>query len=384
MPPYRWGSPAVQALESVRELSWGADDPTPIIMAYHPVARMNPYQSLLYSSSWDDGVAAIPLQRLDDLGSVEAAGAAVGVPVVLHLHWTSEITRGAASVDEAMAKAAAFDSALSDFQSAGGRIVWTVHNVLPHDCPFPEVEARLRQGLADRADLIHVMARSTMDLVLPYYSLDEEKVVFIPHPSYLGAYAGWMSKRQARYELEIGFNELVWGFIGQVRPNKGLDLLADALDEIALRRPDGAFRLLLAGQHPDGMPSDTLRRLRQHPWVSAWPTRIDHNDMQTFVRATDVILLPYEQSLNSGMAHLAASMGRPIIAPLVGGMTELLDELPGLGYLPNDVNSLADAMLSAPSLVNEATEEAALASSRNRDPSLISRQFITAVRSTTV
>ena len=376
MGSYRWGTPAVQAVQAARELSGEETGRVPVILAYHPVARMNPFQAMLYSSAWDSGIAPIPLHRFDDLPSVAEAGAVSGARTVFHLHWTNEITRKARSEDEAQRLADVFLEEIRRFREAGGRFVWTVHNVMPHRYFHPAVEARLRQEIAYAADLIHVMASATVELTAPHYEIPTDKVVSIPHPSYTEAYPSWMSKRQARFELEIGFDELVWGFVGEVRPNKGLHLIADALAEIAARDATGAYRLLFAGKHSDDMDGELLQRFRCHPWVSTWPSRIPHDDMQTFLRASDVILLPYAESLNSGIAHLAASMGRPIIAPNAGGFTELLENMPGIAYEPNNTESLADAMLAAGSLTSDTVEAAVVAFAHSRRPEVVSHAFV--------
>lgn len=375
----RWGNPAIQAFEGVRELSWDTSTGPPLVLAFHPIARMNPYQSLLYSQAWELGVVPVALGRMVDLDPVQSAAQAAGACTVLHLHWTNGITRAAETLDDAKSLVEEFTDQLARFKSAGGRLVWTVHNVRPHGCRFPDLENQLRRHIADQCDLIHTMTKTTPALVSQHYELPHDKILHVPHPSYTGAYATSISKRQARFELEVGFNELVWGFIGEVRSNKGLDLLGDALDEIAVRHPQGAFRLLLAGKHPDGMDMGTYRRLRRHPWVSTWPTRIPHDDMPTFIRATDAVLLPYDESLNSGMAHLAATMDRPVIAARIGGMTELMEEMPGLLFDPGDASSLADAMLMTAGL--DASETAAMAArfTEARDPSKMSTRLMTAI-----
>lgn len=380
MTVHRLGSAAEQAVAAVRELSWFTQD-APIVLGYHPVARMNPYQALLYSDTFDEGIAAVPLERLADLDSLAVAATSVGAPAVFNLHWTNGIIGNAPSLDDAQERVAEFHMQLDGFRARGGRIVWTVHNVLPHRCPYPSAEASLRQGLADRADMLHIMASETVELTSPHYTLDPSKIVRIPHPSYLGAYPTWMSQRRARFELELGFDDLVWGFIGEVRQNKGLALLADALDEVVRRQPDGNHRLVMAGRHPDGDDTDTLRRLRRHPWVLSWPFRVQHDDMSTFVRATDVVILPYDQSLNSGMVHLASTLERPLIGPLSGGMVETLELAPGIGFEPGNADSLADAMLDARDLRSDDVRARALAFAESRSPAVISGAFSEAVRS---
>ena len=71
---------------------------------------------------------------------------------------------------------------IDTFRSDGGKVVWTVHNVYPHDARFVDEELRLQQGLADRADVVHVMARSTTDHMDGILTLDPDRTVLAPAP----------------------------------------------------------------------------------------------------------------------------------------------------------------------------------------------------------
>ena len=45
--------------------------------------------------------------------------------IVLHLHWLSEVLKGARTESDAQVRAADFLSRLQAFRAAGGRVVWT-------------------------------------------------------------------------------------------------------------------------------------------------------------------------------------------------------------------------------------------------------------------
>jgi len=73
-----------QALELARAVgTFGFD---PLILAYHPVARMNPYHALLYQRAIPCGVGPVPMVREERLREVvELTGR--GFTTALHLHW---------------------------------------------------------------------------------------------------------------------------------------------------------------------------------------------------------------------------------------------------------------------------------------------------------
>ncbi|MDQ2964904.1 MAG: hypothetical protein M3R57_03555, partial [Chloroflexota bacterium] len=142
------GAAADDAASALRQLEGlGVDEP--ILLAYHPVARMNPYQSLLYSRTWEHGIASIPLYHLDDLDDVVAVASAAGARVMLHLHWTNRVLDD--SPNEAAGRVALdrFVARLDRFIAAGGSLAWTVHNALPHDARMPALESALQQAIVD-------------------------------------------------------------------------------------------------------------------------------------------------------------------------------------------------------------------------------------------
>jgi glycosyltransferase involved in cell wall biosynthesis len=58
-----------------------------------------------------------------------------------------------------------------------------------------------------------------------------------------------------------------------------------------------------------------------------------------------VVVLPYRSATQSGIAHLAFSFGRPVVATMVGGLSEVVEhERTGLLVPPEDPHALAAAI----------------------------------------
>jgi hypothetical protein len=117
-----------EALAALRALQAADDDP--LILAYHPVARMNPYQALLYGRAWTAGIAPVPLVRMERIAELIEL-ARLGIGTLLHLHWINVVMRDAATPGEARKRGAQFLRVLDRYRDAGGRIAWTIHNILP-------------------------------------------------------------------------------------------------------------------------------------------------------------------------------------------------------------------------------------------------------------
>jgi glycosyltransferase involved in cell wall biosynthesis len=368
------GAAAEDAAAALRQLD-GLGIEEPILLAYHPIARMNPYEALLYSQTWKHGIATVPLYHLEDLDDVVAVASAAGARVVLHLHWTNRILDGIDNEATARAALTKFVARLDRFIAAGGSLAWTVHNTLPHDARLPELEAALQQAIVDRATVVHVLSANTPQAVAEWFTIPEDRVLHVPHPNYIGAYVDTVSPEAARWELGIPPDDTVYALLGAIMPYKGIDQLIDAFDA-ALQRDPGRRRLLVAGgpsSHPE--VEAFLRRCVLHPFISLHARKIPADEMQLFLRAADIAVLPYLRSLNSGVLMLALSFGLPVVAPAVGGIAEVVSPEIGRTFVPGDGESLVAALLAADELRTPAAREAALEAARRYDPARLSDEF---------
>jgi beta-1,4-mannosyltransferase len=379
----RYLADATEGLARVR----AAGHDRPMVVATWPFDRDNPFQALLTSRFEEFGIVPVGMDRLADLDDPVALPAlaglrAEGVEVVLHLHWLARVLRGVTSEAEGRVRVAAFLAALDRFRAGGGRIVWTVHNVLPHDTAFPAVDLELRQGVVARADIVHVLSAGTVAAAAALYEIPAPKVLHVPHPAYLGVYPDEMSDADARRHYGLGADDIVFGFVGNLRPYKGLDDLLDAFESIAASPPDARRRrLLIAGMPAADTSIETLlERARAHPDVVVDARRIPAEELSIPLRASDVVVLPYRSSLNSGALLLALSFGRPVVAAASPHVTETVGSDASITFDPDDRGALVAALSDVDRLLTPEARTASMATARRFDPDDISRQFATALR----
>lgn len=374
------GMEALKLLSTRDEQGALADTPEvhPALLGYWPVVVNNPYQSMIYAPCWDHAIAPIPVTDLAALDDTPAL-AGLGADVWLHVHWTAPVLQRAGSDREARALLASFEQRLETFKGAGGRIAWTVHNVLPHERRYEELEAAVCRSLAERADLIHVLCARTPELTEPHYTLPPEKVRVIPHPSYLGIYPAHLSRAQARFELGLGAGDTVLAVVGGIRRYKGIDALLEAFDEV--RQGDASLKLIVAGR-PIAFPGlEAMRgRLERDPAIVAKLDRIPDEDLQLYLGAADVVVLPYADILNSGVLMLGLSFGRPVIAPDRGCVADLVSDEIGFRFDPASPRALADAIARAPDLKAERYQQAARRVAEELAPARAAAQFAEALR----
>ncbi|UPL15207.1 glycosyltransferase family 4 protein [Microbacterium galbinum] len=264
---------------------------------------------------------------------------------VLHVHWTAPIAQAAHSHRAAARRVRAVETALEDARRRGVRIVWTVHNRLPHELVHPAAERDLYGVLAGAADLIHVMAPSTAELVADVVALPPEKVVQIPHPSYLGVYDSDVSREEARQSFDLSPDDRAVLFLGQIRPYKGIDLLLEAA--ASARDSDGRRPvLLLAGSaSPESIAQFDDLKPAGLRIVTSFES-VPDADVARWYRAADIAVFPYRAILNSGSLHLAATMEVPAVLPGLPHLREQFGDQPWVSFfdVADPVRSLAELL----------------------------------------
>ncbi|UJP39555.1 glycosyltransferase family 4 protein [Cellulomonas palmilytica] len=344
----------------------------PTVLAF-PAWRDNPYLNLLYlatrGAGWDvQGTTAFDelVRRTRGLGSGD----------VLHVHWTSPICQAAPDARTARERLDTFVATVRAARASGVRLVWTVHNKLPHEVAYRDLELELAQHLTELADVVIQLNGHTVEAVADEYTLPVEKVVTLPHASYLGVYPDSMTQAQARTRLDVPLTSPTIGFVGQIRPYKGITTLLSAAGRVAQEVED--LTLLLAGKtREDVLPQVDaalprgVRTVRFHDFVA-------DADMQTWFRAADVMVFPYERVLNSGSVLLSATLGRPCVLPREAHLVAELGDEPWVTfYRPGGdvVDNLARAIRGALRSARRTAHDAAAYALRY-PPYAMSRDFL--------
>lgn len=315
-------------------------------MLVFPAYLNNAFLNLIELSARADGFDVTGAHTFDDL----VAGAArLGRGDTLHVHWTTPIAQQAQSEAEAARRVARLERLFAGLRSRGAKLVWTVHNRLPHELTFPELEVRLYRLLASSADAIHIMAPHTPAAISDVATVDPRKIRQIAHPSYEGVYDTGITRTQARASFEISEHERAVLFLGQIRPYKGVDDLARATARANARR-GGDLVLMLAG---------AVKEMPRAEFAASLPTEqrtishlgfVDDADIARWFRAADVACFPYRAILNSGSVHLAATFRVPVILPGDAHLREQFAGEPWVRFFdPADPeSSIADLLADDP------------------------------------
>jgi beta-1,4-mannosyltransferase len=273
----------------------------------------NPYTWLLYSH-----VAALGV-RVHDFTPARALR---GGYDVLHLHWPEK----ALNAESLLGRVAGALAALATIEAAqlhGARVVWTAHNARPHESRHPKLEEWFWSAVVRRVDaVIHpsVAGQEVVEARYPELALRPHAVVPLGH--FRGAYPDTVSREEARAALGISDGARVVAFLGLVRPYKNVPQLIRTVR--ALPRETGEVILLVGGAPHSAALADEVRAAAGgDPRVRLALEHIPDDQVQRYLRAADLVVLPFKDITNSASALLALSFDRPVLVPGRGAMGEL-------------------------------------------------------------
>lgn len=270
----------------------------------------NPYLNLMYLVPRTRGYEIVGVSRLEALLPLMST---LRRGEILHIHWTGPIAQYGTDEEDAHRRMTAFLRSVRRARRRGVRLLWTIHNRMPHECPYPEVEKQLLRSLAQLADLVIAINPLTREIMSDLVDLDERRFARLPHPHYHGVYADGATREEAREALGVDPGTEAVLFFGQMRRYKGLGTFFDAMSALSGRRANTT--MLLAGKTAPGdrewidqaLPS-AVKTVRVHDFVP-------DEDIQLWFRAADCVVLPFQDVLNSGSLFLSASFTTPLVLP---------------------------------------------------------------------
>ena len=356
-----WGTQPLQAVSeavnSLDQFDWSAPTP-PTVWMYTPPMVNNPYQAMLYSRMMDHNIMPVPVAHLEHALELRE-NLPQQVRAALHIHWTHLVMHKFPNPDQARKQLETFLRQVESVKAAGVPLMWTVHNELPHDARHEALEAELQTRLLAMADRVHIMSSLTPELCKSWFSVESERILQVPHPSYQGVYPDWIPRATARRQLGIRDGELVFLMFGSIKPYKGLTEAIAAINEFAQER---AVRLIVAGSASQTRETtEFLDAALANPVVIVRPELIHVNDVQVYYRASDIALLPYRRTLNSGALALALTFGLPAIMPSDSGSLPLLEPTFSEVFDSSQPEALVEALRRSVRLANPEARAAASA-----------------------
>ena len=224
----------------------------------------------------------------------------------------------------------------------GTRVVWMVHNALPHEGSPLLWRPLAKLGYA-AGDICLTHAESERDALA---ALGVPSAIRrVPHPAPAVTTVSRAVEAEARASLGLADGELLFLFVGYVREYKGVDVLLAALARLGAA--GAPWRAVIAGEwYVDRDAAD--RSIASPPLAGR--VRIDDRylpaeEVARYMAAATAVVLPYRSGTQSGVVPLAYAHGRGVVTTRVGGLPEAVREVEtGLLVAPDDVSGLAAAL----------------------------------------
>jgi glycosyltransferase involved in cell wall biosynthesis len=196
------------------------------------------------------------------------------------------------------------------------------------------------------ADRIVMHSPRLADEFVRSAGIPPDRVIVLPHPSFSGLTTA-SSREAARRELGLADEPSLIVFFGQIRPYKGLDVLASAMKRVFSVRQD--VHLLVVGTACEAELTQKLEELRERHrgdvTLMVSPRPVESRRLDQAVSAADLVVLPFTDASQSGSAIHALSLDRPVLTTRVGELESLADLGVVAAVAPGNSDLLAEAIL---------------------------------------
>jgi glycosyltransferase involved in cell wall biosynthesis len=316
------------------------DDPVIRVAQFPPADPSQPasFQALLQRATEAAGIRAAPTERLTTRWALRQAEADV-----VHLHWLEYIvTIDDRSLARTIVRAARLIASLMILRGRRIPVVWTVHNLMPHEAVRPRGQRFVAQATYLLADEVIVHSDYARSRVLgAFRGPRSRRIHVIPHANYVGAHpAAGEPPQSLRNRLGVPGDAYLYLCFGQVRGYKRLARLAERFRAL----PDGDARLLIMGKAVDAHEAERLRaRAAEDPRIVLALDHVPDELVASVHEASDAAVIAYADVFSSGALLLALSHGVPVVAPESGTARELFAP-PAVEFFGDPDGDLLDAL----------------------------------------
>lgn len=224
------------------------------------------------------------------------------------------------------------------------KVVWTVHNVLPHK-QITSNDLKIRRQLSSlcSAKIVHA---SCVKKMMDDKNISTQDTFTIAHGNFSDVYDNHSSRTESRIKLNLPLDGTVFLFFGRMEPYKNIPLLIQTFIQISSQKQN--LHLVLAGRLVDPelreLISNTM--IDEHINLHLYDKYIPNDDVQYFFNAADFTIFPYSEITSSGSVILSTTFSVPTIAPRIGALLDIPPDI-GILYDPNTPDALRLALQEA-------------------------------------
>src|SRR6266853_1990617 len=213
-------------------------------------------------------------------------------------------------------------------------IVSTLHTILAEPRP---VQRDVLSGIIDVSSKVIVMAEKARELLRNVYSVPAEKIEVIPHgiPN-----APFVEPDAAKRRLGFSRKPVILTF-GLLSPNKGIEVMIDAMRSILKSRADAVY-VVLGATHPNLIRREgeayresltaRVRALGVEEHVVFLNQFVDLTTLLDYISMCDIYVTPYmnEAQMTSGTLAYSFGLGKAVVSTPYWHARELLADGRGI------------------------------------------------------
>tara|TARA_R110002124_G_scaffold261859_2_gene427832 strand:+ start:3746 stop:4762 length:1017 start_codon:yes stop_codon:yes gene_type:complete len=210
------------------------------------------------------------------------------------------------------------------FKLFGGTLVWTVHNLEPHDQKWLPAHLKMHRWMGKKSDAVHIHCSSSADLVSKKFAVNKVKLYTYPHPLFP---AKEIQKSESiefinrKFKSDIKYETPVLLFFGNISEYKRIENILDIIEDEKFN-----VQVLIAGPIKKGQKTLLNRlkvRSKEQDYITLIPDFISDQETPYLFGASDLCFFNYKKILTSGAVAMALSYKKSIIAPDIGCLSEL-------------------------------------------------------------
>ncbi len=279
----------------------------------------NPYNWLLYTHLQKKGVKVIDFSSK----TPEKIKILLKKYDIFHLHWPESLIDKKSTI-RALKGIGSLMFIIVLMKLRGSKIIWTAHNLMSHEKRRPFLEKIHWIIFTNILDGYIVLTKAGIkDLRLKHPALRKKPVFLTIHGHYREFYANNLSKEQSRKILKIDKNKKVYLFLGKIAIYKNIPLLIETFNKIK----DKQAILYLAGKiNNKNLEKEILSEIKSERIILN-SDFIKEEDIQIYLKSSDIVVLPYRDILNSGTLFLALSFNKPVLVPETNTFKEIQNQV---------------------------------------------------------
>ena len=261
-------------------------------------------------------------------------------PTIIHFHQLSPFYH-ANNKENTLIKAYQLLDNIKHLKDHGGKIVYTMHNPLPHNRIFTDIDKIINKEMYILSNHIIVLGPSAKETILKNERINTP-ITAIKHVSFREFYGKKPNKQSVKRKIGLPTNSIIFGNIGSIKPYKGLEFIIKSFIKLSeSQNYNKKLHLLIAGYAHDTEYITSLKENYTHKDITIINQDLNNTELIEYISTLDYSIFAFNDIWASGSVVLSISYGIPVIVPDIGCMADYVKHSKnGYLYKSNDQNSL--------------------------------------------